>query len=244
VANTVRSRAPSRNKAVPKPAVRQTAFDETDLSVRRLSTRDRANIASISTRLRVRSGTTIYERGDSATAAYSIASGAALSFRPLRQDARRVMGFLFAEDFFGLSRAGRYVNTVKALTPMTLLRIPTAALKAMMLRNPQLQLHLLCKVTQALRESQRHHILINAESPVLRVSRFLGMLDEAQPRTDEEIVHLPMTRKDIGDYLNLTPGAVGTALAELARRGVIALEDAHNVRLLDRRQLAAVSDDH
>ena len=45
MANTVRSRAPSRNKAVPKPAVRQTAFDETDLSVRRLSTRDREKLA-------------------------------------------------------------------------------------------------------------------------------------------------------------------------------------------------------
>lgn len=244
MANTARSRAPARSKAVPGPSVRQTAFDEGDLSVKRLSARDRANIASISTRLRVRSGITIYERGDSAAAVYSVASGAAFSFRPLRHDTRRVMGFFFAEDFFGLSRAGRYVNTVRALTAMTLLRIPTAALKAMMLRNPELQLHLLCKVTQALRESQRHHILINAESPVTRLSRFLAMLEEAQPRSDEDIVHLPMTRKDVGDYLNLTPAAVGTALAELARRGVIALEDAHHVRLLDRRQLAPSSDDH
>jgi CRP/FNR family transcriptional regulator len=244
VAKTARSSAPGRTKAVAKPLARQATFDEIDFSVTRLTARDRANIASISTRLRVRSGTTIYERGDRAAAIYSIAAGAALSFRPLRSDTRRVMGFLFAEDVFGLSRAGHYVNTVKALTPLTLFRIPAGALKTMMLRNPELQLHFLCKVTQALRESQRHHILINAESPVSRVSRFLTMLDQAQPRSDEEVVHLPMTRKDIGDYLNLTASGVGAALSELARRGAIAPEDPHHVRLLDRRQLAVASDDH
>jgi CRP-like cAMP-binding protein len=152
------------------------------------------------------------------------------------------MAFLFANDIFGLARAGRYVNTVSALTPLTVFRIPADALKTMMLRNPELQLHFLCKVTHALRESQRHTILIGSEDPASRVSRFLTMMEQAQPRAEPDIVNLPMTRKDIGDYLNLSASAVGAALAELARRGAVAVEGAHHVRLVDRRQLAAAAD--
>ena len=134
-----------------KPSIRSSSFDTGDLlGSHRLTSRDRKHLATISTRLRVRAGTTIFERGDPATAVYNIVSGAASSFRPLPNHGRRVMAFLFAEDLFGLARAGHYVNTVHALTLLTLFRIPLDALKPMLLRNPELQLHFLCKVTHAL----------------------------------------------------------------------------------------------
>jgi CRP-like cAMP-binding protein len=211
------------------------------LSVKRLTARDREHLATISTRLRVRAGTTIFERGDPATAIYNITSGAACSFRTLSRQSRRVMAFLFAEDIFGLSRGGRYVNTVHALTPLTIFRIPLDALKTMLLRNPELQLHFLCKVTQALRESQRHTILIGAARPVARVSRFLVMMEQAQPQHDADIVHLPMTREDIGDYLDLPTAGVGAALTDLAKRRIVSRDGAHRIRILDRRQLAALA---
>jgi CRP-like cAMP-binding protein len=225
-----------------KPSIRSASFDTADLlGVKRLTARDRENLASISTRLRVRAGTTIFERGDPATAIYNITSGAACSFRPLARQSRRVMAFLFAEDIFGLSRSGRYVNTVHALTPLTIFRIPLGELKTMLLRNPELQLHYLCKVTQALRESQRHAILIGAESPAARVSRFLVMMEQAQPQPDADVVHLPMTRKDIGDYLNLATAGVSAALSDLAKQKIVSIEGAHRVQILDRRQLAALA---
>jgi CRP-like cAMP-binding protein len=244
VAKSARSGASGRSKAATKPSILPTALDTADLfGTKRLTARDRAILATISTRLRVRAGTTIYERGDPATAIYSIASGAVCSFRPLTRETRRVMAFLFADDIFGLARARRYVNTVHALTPLTLLRIPADALKPMLLRNPELQLHFLCKVTQALRESQRHAILIGSEDPAARVSRFLTMMEQAQPQPDVDVVHLPMTRRDIGDYLNLPPAGVGGALAELARRGAVSLDNPHRVRILDRRQLVTSADE-
>ena len=228
-----------------KPSIRSYSFDTGDLlGSKRLTARDREHLATISTRLRVRSGTTIFERGDPATAVYNITSGAASSFRPLPNHGRRVMAFLFAEDLFGLARAGRYVNTVQALTPLTVFRIPRDALKTMLLRNPALLLHFLCKVTHALRESQRHAIVVGCGDPVMRVARFLAMMEQAQPHGKPGVIHMPMTRRDIGDYLNLPSAGVAEALGELARRRVIATTGAHGIRILDRRHFVASVGDY
>jgi CRP/FNR family transcriptional regulator, anaerobic regulatory protein len=225
-----------------KLSVRPSSFDSLDLlGPKRLTARDREYLATISTRLRVRSGTTIYERGDPATAVYSIASGSATSFRQLANQTRRVVAFLFSEDLFGLARGGRYINSVHALSPLTLLRIPRDALKTMLLRNPELQLHFLCKVTHALRESQRHAILVGCDDPLARVSRFLTMIEQAQPHKTTDVIRLPMTRRDIGDYLNLTSDGVVDALGELVRRRVIAFDGAHNIRVVDRRLLTTTA---
>jgi CRP/FNR family transcriptional regulator len=237
-----KSKTVARDGAPLKSSIRPSSFDSLDLlGPKRLTARDREHLATISTRLRVRSGTAIYERGDPATAVYSIVSGSATSFRALANRTRRVMAFLFAEDLFGLARGGRYINTVHALTPLTLLRIPRDALKTMLLRNPELQLHFLCKVTHALRESQRHAILVGGDDPLARVSRFLTMIEEAQPHKDTDVIRLPMTRRDIADYLNLTAVGVGDAFGELVRRRMIAFDGAHDIRVVDRRLLTTTA---
>jgi CRP/FNR family transcriptional regulator len=230
------------SRRVDKPSIRTFPFDSTDLlGTKRLTTRDRTHLATISTRMRVRAGTTVYNRGEAATAVYTIAEGAAVSFRPLDDGTRRVMAFLFTEDLFGLSRAGVYVNSVFALTPLTIFRIQLDALKTMLLRNPELQLHFLCKVTHALRESQRHAILVGCRDPVARVGRFLTMMEDAQPSQEPGVINLPMSRRDIGDYLNLTVERVTNALRELENRHLVTATGTREVRITDRRGMQALT---
>ena len=50
-----------------------------------------------------------------------------------------------------------------------------------------------------------------------------------------------MTRRDIGDYLNLTADGVVDALGELVRRRVISFDGAHNIRVVDRRLLTTTA---
>ena len=37
------------------------------------------------------------------------------------------------------------------------------------------------------------------------------MIEQAQPQGEADVIRLPMTRRDIGDYLNLTTDGVGDA---------------------------------
>jgi len=70
------------------------------------------------------------------------------------------------------------------------------------------------------------------------VATFLGMLShrlgEKEPAS---IVHLPMSRSDIADYLGLTIETVSRTLTAFKREGLIALPDASHVAI---RQADAV----
>ena len=225
-----------------KPSIRTMPFDATDfLGVKRLTQRDREHLATISTRLRIRAGTPLFHRGEPATAIYNIVEGAVASFRQLENGERRIIAFLFAEDLCGLARSGIYVNTAVALTAVTVFRIPLDALKTMLLRNPELQLHFLCKVTHALRESQRHAVLLGCKDPVIRVARFLAMLEQAHSDHKPGEITFSMTKRDIADYLSLTPAGVAQALADLESRRLIARTGPHGVRVVDRRGFQALT---
>jgi len=54
------------------------------------------------------------------------------------------------------------------------------------------------------------------------------------------VVELAMPRHDIADYLGLTLETVSRMFAELKDRGVIKLEGARRVHLLDKDRLAAL----
>ena len=69
------------------------------------------------------------------------------------------------------------------------------------------------------------------------------MMEQAQPPLTADVVHLPMTRRDIGDYLNLPAAGVAQALGDLGKRGSCRLEGPHDIRIVDRRQLATFADD-
>jgi CRP/FNR family transcriptional regulator, anaerobic regulatory protein len=51
------------------------------------------------------------------------------------------------------------------------------------------------------------------------------------------VVHLPMTRTDIADYLGLTTETASRVFTNLKKRGYIALENSSRVRITDRDEL-------
>src|SRR5262245_1675 len=78
--------------------------------VLRLTTRDREHLASISALMRVTAGTVLVRGGEDARAVFCVSAGTLVSFRERSDGTRKVMGFLFAEDMFGLAKRGVYVN--------------------------------------------------------------------------------------------------------------------------------------
>lgn len=213
----------------------------------RLSQRDREHLAGIATLMNVGPGSVFYERGREAGWIYNVVSGTVCSFRTLKDGAERVTAFLFAEDLFGLARQGKYVNSARAVTPVSAFRLPLESLTGLLLRDASLQFRFLCKAAHALRETQRRALILTRHDPVERVAMFLALMDEAQgaKRSDDDVIGLPMNRRDIGSFLNLTTGSVDAALAALVQRGVIARLEDGSVKVLDRErfQAAGIDDD-
>jgi len=189
----------------------------------RLTARDREHLATIATMMRVGPGTVFYERGSHAGWIYNIASGTVCSFRPLPNGAERVNAFLFAEDLFGLARRGVYVNSTRAVTPVAAFKFPIDALSGLLMGNAPLQFRFLCKITHTLREAQRRALVLTRRDPVERVAVFLAMMEEAQggPRAADTAIELPMSVRDIANFVHLTPGSVEAAFDALESQGII-----------------------
>jgi CRP-like cAMP-binding protein len=211
--------------------------------VLRLSTRDREHLASIAAVVRVTAGTVIYNRDDEARAVFNVSSGTLASFRERPDGSRRILGFLFAEDVFGLARRGVYVNSVRAVTPAVIFRLPTEALTALLSRDAGLQFRFLCKVTHVIRETQRQALMVAQRDPVERMATFLSILEDAQEDSGREVdaIEMPMSRQDIADYMNVPVGSIKSALDALEQRGIIRRTPGGGVVIQDRRRFSALT---
>ena len=211
---------------------------------RLLTDKQRHELESLSTRVDVPPRRIVYREGTVSNSIFICRQGAFKAFRDLPSGKRRVAAFLFAGDVFGLAENGRYVNTVQAITEGRYNRIPLDSLTAVLRHDAELQLVFLCKVTHALRESQRRAIILGRRSATGRIAMFLKMLQRtvvASPSAD--VIPVPMSRADIANYVGLSAEAISRATAQLTREGIIKFQGQHSVCIVDRHRFRSLAAD-
>jgi CRP-like cAMP-binding protein len=202
--------------------------------VQLLTPSQQAQLAKIGELITVERGHVFYKSGAPAQWMFLCQEGAVKSYRELPSGTQRIKAFLFAGDIFGLAEAGRYVNTVRALTRVTCYRIPLKDLTALLQRDAALEFHFLAKVTHALRTAERKAIMMGRRDTPGRLAMFLLMLRRRLPGSP--VVPLLMSRTDIAGFLGHSLEAVSRAATRLSKQGIIAL-DRNQVRILDPIQL-------
>jgi len=210
-----------------------------------LTAEERALLAVISTIVRFRKGERIYEEGDSANAVFNIIAGVVKSYQILPDKRQHIAVFLFADDLVGLAENGKYVNSAEAVTPVTMYRIPTAALEVRLRTNPSLDFQVISKLCHDLRETQHHAFLLSKQHAVAKLGLFLQMLETQQAAHGPSLgeVYVPMTRSDIGAYVGMSPEAVSRSLRDLVSLGAITFRDRRHIQIISRAKLeAAVSE--
>jgi CRP-like cAMP-binding protein len=199
-----------------------------------LAPRQRTQLAALAGRLHLPARMVLYREASAAQSVFIVASGVLKAFRDLPSGKRRIVAFLFADDLFGLSEGHRYVNTLQTITPVNLFKIPTATLRDVLRRDPELEFQFLCKLTHELRKSQRHTLLMSRRDATGRLAMFLRMLQQHGPQRSDYTIEFPMTRSDAANYLGLSLETVSRACRRLERNEIVAFPDRYNVRVLDR----------
>jgi len=200
-------------------------------------------LARIGKRLKLPARTTVYSERTRADSVFVIVEGVLKSYRELPSGKRAMSALLFRHDIFGLAERGRYLNSVQAITPVTLHQLPLADLIPLIKRDAELQFKFLAKVTQALRESQRRTILVGRRDAVGRLAMFLMMMrghHQLAVGNDRDIP-LPMSRTDIADFLGLSREATSRAAKALQRRGIVTFASRHLARIVDTPSLAKLA---
>lgn len=227
------------------PAIAATALWGAAGGVRMqlLTEEESARLAVISSIVRFAKGEQIYRQGDAAASVFNIVRGVVKSYRTLPDEHEHITAFLFPGDLIGLMEEGTYVNSARAVTPVTAYRIPAAALEMRLQKDAELEFHVISKVVHDLREAQRHAFLLSRHRAATKVALFLQMLENYQISRGEnaEEIYLPMRRSDIADYVGMSIEAVSRSLSALESDGILALKNRRHIEILDRRGLEAIA---
>ena len=226
---------PHRTKTEPGPGLRAVPLlAADDIPIQLLQPKQRQLLHSIATKVELPKGRIIYRRGSAGAWLYFCQEGIVKTYRDSPGGTRRITAFLFADDMFGLTEAGRYVNTAQALTPVACYRVEKEVLNAVIKQDAALEYQFLCKVTHELRNAQRRAMMLGRRDAPGRLAMFLLMMRHHVPAgTPEGVIPLPMTRADIGAFLGQSRPSIDKACAELTRRGLVQFPNRQTARVVD-----------
>ena len=164
-------------------------------------------------------GAEIFGEQEPAEYVYQIKTGAVRSYKLLSDGRRQVGAFHLAGDIFGLERDGIHRFTAEALVDTTVHIIRRQSLETVADNDATVTGTLLRMTSRSLEHAEDHVLLLGRNNAVERVVAFLVEMDKRLTATG--VMSLPMTRRDIADYLGLTIETVSRVLAHLHRAGVV-----------------------
>jgi CRP/FNR family nitrogen fixation transcriptional regulator len=178
--------------------------------------------------------TEIYGEGEPVEYVYEVVSGAVRTVKMLSDGRRQVVGFYFVGDIFGLEDGKEHALSAETVVPSIIRVIKRRTLVHLAADDRQLAEELL---TMAMREAARAHrhalmLVLNARE---RVNSFL--VEMAERISIGDLVQLPMSRKEIADYLGLTIETVSRTITGLESTATIRLPSSRDVVLCNRSEL-------
>jgi CRP/FNR family transcriptional regulator, nitrogen fixation regulation protein len=185
-------------------------------------------------------GSEIYGEKEPADYVYQVKIGAVRSYKLLSDGRRQIGAFHLASDIFGLENGGEHRFTAEAIVETTVRLIKRRSLELVAESDAVVARNLLNMTTNNLQHAEDHMLLLGRKTSLERVAAFLTEMDRRL--TAAGVLALPMSRRDIADYLGLTLETVSRALSRLHELGILGFigTNQRQIVLLDRRQLASL----
>ena len=163
-----------------------------------------------------------------------VASGSVCTYKILNDGRRQIGGFHLPGDIFGLEFGDEHTFSADAIADTKVVVVKRSALTALAGRDVAIARELLALIGRELRRVQ-DHVLLLVKSAQERVASFL--LEMADRTCAGNVVHLPMSRQDIADYLGLTIETVSRTLTSLEGADAIEVSTSRRIVLRNRSAL-------
>jgi len=168
-------------------------------------------------------GTQIFGQAESADYIYQVIEGAVLSHKRLSDGRRQIGAFHLPGDIFGLGNGDFHRFTAEAIVDTTVRLVKRQSLERVARTDPAMARSLLTMTTDNLQHVENHMLLLGRKTSRERVAAFL--LEMNGRLTAAGVMALPMSRRDIADYLGLTLETVSRALSAFQRKGYLRFLD-------------------
>lgn len=183
-------------------------------------------------------GTEIFGESEQAQYVYQVVDGAVRSYKLLSDGRRQIGAFHLAGDIFGLENGPTHRFTTEAIVTTTVRLAKRVSLEHVAETDAMVARDLLNMTTTNLQHAENHMLLLGRKTSLERVAAFLLEMDKRL--TAAGVMALPMSRRDIADYLGLTLETVSRALSCLHEKGILGFlgQTQRQIILLDRPELA------
>lgn len=175
----------------------------------------------------------IYAQGERPRSLYQIEYGAVRIYRLLADGRRQIVAFhLVGETFcFEINETHSFYAEAMVNTGLTTVERAAAG---------QLNDHLVGVALKSMIRAQEHLLLVvGRQSSLEKIAVFLVDLADRQGGTD--LVDLPMSRIDIGDYLGITIETVSRTISKLRDMGIVKLHNARSIEIIKPEKLRMLS---
>jgi CRP/FNR family nitrogen fixation transcriptional regulator len=187
---------------------------------------------------RYRRGAELFGEAEAAEFVYQIIKGAVRSYKLLADGRRQISAFHLPGDMFGFENGDRHRFTAEAIVETSVRVLKRRSVEAVAQRDSSVTEELLRLTAVNLEHAEEHMLLLGRKTSLERVAAFLVEMDRRL--TAAGVMELPMSRRDIADYLGLTLETVSRALSILHSEEVIAFlgKTQRQILVLDRNKLA------
>lgn len=186
------------------------------------------NDNSLFRRRRVKAGQTALSMGQPFDGLYVVRLGALKTSMTHVDGAEHVLAFPMKGDLLGFDGIckNKYLSDVVALTDCDLIRLPAADLFSPGHSCNDIERMAYWAISREIVQEQTAYASSHATKSEARVARFLRVQSErfAAMGYSPTRFTLPMTRRDIGNHLNVTLETVSRAFSALDHLGIISVE--------------------
>ena len=190
---------------------------------------------------RYRKDREIFGENEPADYVYQVTTGAVRSYKLLSDGRRQIGAFHLVGDVFGLENAAVHRFTAEAIIDTRVCLVKRESMELIAENDVLVVRDLLNVTTSNLQHAEDHMLLLGRKTALERVAAFLLEMDRRL--TQAGFFALPMSRRDIADYLGLTVETVCRELHHLHDQGILGFlsPNQRQIVLLDREKLAHLS---
>ncbi len=185
-------------------------------------------------------GEFLFRANDPFTSVYAVRSGALKTQLVAENGDEQITGFYLPGEVLGMDGLANntHTNSVQALETSSVCKIPFERLEELSVTLPSLQRHFLQLMSREITQEQQIVGLLNKKNAESRIASVLLSIAKrnSQRHLSESAFMLPMSRKDLGNFLGLTTETVSRVFSRLQKNGLIAVEQ-KQVTLLDTPEL-------
>ena len=156
-------------------------------------------------------GQEIHGQGEWADQIYEVVRGAVRSYTVLSDGRRQIYAFHLPNDIFGWENGPTYRFTAEAIVNTTVRVVRRQILEHVATTDVLVIQSLMSMATRNLEHAESQLMLLGRKNSLEKVAAFLLEMDHRLAATG--VVALPMSRRDIADFLGLTLETVSRELS-------------------------------